>query len=507
MQRNADEAAERSPLLRQTVSPSEAETDHGSATVREPTKKDLALIMPALYIGTFLASLDGTIIAAILPKIGSEFQSFNIISFVATAYLVSTAAFQPLCGKLSDIFGRRECLVFAEVVFGIGCLGCGLSRNVGELVAARAIAGVGGGWLTALSTIISSDLIPARDRGMWQGIANIVFGVGAASGAPLGGFLADRMNWRWSFLIQVPLTVIGAIIVFFNVKGIPKKEHEHSALKRIDFMGAVTMVTSLCLLLFGLNTGGNQLEWTDPILLTILPLSGLLMILFGVIEAKWAMEPVIPMNLLKQRTILAGSLANWFACMSIFSLMYQVPLYFIAVKGYTATQAGLRLIPQSIMLSVGSLGCGIYMKKTGKYWWPCVIGFLSMVLGAAGISTFDRITPLWEHILFTAFPGFGYGIVLTTTLLALISSVGHEWQATTTGISYAFRATGSTIGVAATSSIFNQLLRKFLEARIDGSHGNIIQAVRESVGAIRTIPIEFRDVVITSYLDALRRHT
>lgn len=160
-------------------------------------KAKLRYIVPAVGIGIFLSAADQTIIVSCYGKIGSDLKSLENASWIATAYLLTVSSFQPLYGKMSDIFGRKPCLLFAYTVFGLGCLWCGLARNMNELIAARAFAGIGGGGMTTVVSIMMSDIVPLRERGTWQGLINIIYSLGAGCGAPLGGLLADRISWRW----------------------------------------------------------------------------------------------------------------------------------------------------------------------------------------------------------------------------------------------------------------------------------------------------------------------
>jgi len=191
-------------------------SDPADAEAQQPPKSDddgldkpkvpgvkMHLILPALAIGILLAAMDNTIVLSSYGAIGSEFKSLNRTSWVATAYMLTTTSFQPLYGKMSDIFGRKTNLLFAYVVFGLGCLACGLSTSMNQLIVARGIAGIGGGGMATVVSILVSDLVPLRQRGTYQGILNLIFSIGMAAGAPMGGLLADKIGWRWHVLSAV----------------------------------------------------------------------------------------------------------------------------------------------------------------------------------------------------------------------------------------------------------------------------------------------------------------
>jgi EmrB/QacA subfamily drug resistance transporter len=455
-------------------------------------------------IGVFLAAIDGTIVATLSGPISASFNASYEFSWIASAYLIANAACQPLSGRLTDIFGRRSGMVFSNIFFGVGTLICGLASSSKMLIAGRVIAGIGGGGLFSISTFIGSDLIPLRKRGVWQGLGNVCYGLGSGTGGLFGGWINDTYGWRWAFLIQVPFIIVSGILVAFVVK-VPVRQSDKSALKRVDFAGAFTLMASLVLLLFGLNAGGNTVPWSHPLVLTTLPLSAVFLALFIYIENKVA-EPVIPVKLLLDRTVAAACLTNWFDTMAVFAVLFYGPIYFQVGKGLSATEAGVRIIPWSIGGGSGSLICGLIMKATGKYFWLNVVVQAFFVAACAVTCTFDLGTPDWvPYIPFFVY-GFGYGGMLTITLLALIAAVGHEHQAVITSASYAFRSTGSTIGITVASAVFQNVLKAQLWARIGERVGGpeIIRKIRDSADEVRHLPKEWRGDVQDAYMGALR---
>jgi MFS family permease len=497
-----------------------------------PSTKKLIAIMAATWIGVFFAALDTTIVATLTAPISSSFDSLSLLSWLATGYLIANAACQPLSGKLTDIFSRRWGLLFSNVFFGAGTLVCGLAPNAGAIIAGRVIAGIGGGGLTCITTYITSDLIPLRRRGLWQGYGNLVYGLGMGLGGPFGGILSDRLSWRWAFLLQVPFIVVSAVMVFFLVD-IPVHGHggengngnagdadgndsasvsvgaKKSALARIDFLGSAFLVASLVLLLLGLNTGGNQLPWSHPLVVASLALSGVTLGVFIHVEAhpRWVREPILPVALIgRTRTVLSACLANWFGTMAAFLAIYYVPLY-LQVRGLSATAAGLRVVPLAAATSLGSLLSGLAMRATGRYYLQMVGVMVVFVVGAALICTFGLATPAWMTFAFPVPLGFAYGGMLTITLVGMISSVAHEHQAVITAASYAFRSTGSTIGITIAGAVFQNILTKELRAEYGGMDGSerVIRRIRDSLEGMKHLPAGWDErVVLGIYMDALR---
>lgn len=500
-------ADEETPLLSDAATQEQlADGANGEVTVvpDEPSVKKLVLVMGSVWVGVFLGALDSTIIATLSAPISTSFDSLNLLSWVATAYLIANAACQPISGRLTDIYSRRTGLVVSNVLFAAGNLMCGLATTEWTMIGGRVVAGMGGGGLMAISTFVGSDLIPLRRRGLVQGLGNVCYGAGAGLGGLFGGWVNDVWGWRAAFLSQVPLVILSAILVFFVVD-IPPKKSDKSKLSRVDFLGAFTLVVFLILLLLGLNSGGNVVLWTHPLVLTTLPLSAVAFAAFIYIEANWAAEPVIPVRLCLNRTVFAACMSNWWLTGVTYMVIFYTPIFF-QVKGLSTTQAGIRLIPQSIGTSAGSLGAGLIMNKTGKY---TVLGLVLMLMNVVGIglmATLNFQTPGWPAFIYLLLVGAGYGGILTVTLLACISAVDHEHQAVITSATYGFRSTGSTIGITIGSAVYQNVLNMQLWKRFGGEKdaADIIRRIRDSFDELNRLPKGWKAGVLDSYQDALR---
>ncbi|KAI9803573.1 MAG: hypothetical protein M1825_001916 [Sarcosagium campestre] len=484
---------------------SEDNIDTGSALVPEElSNARLSLVIGSVWVGVFFGALDSTIIATLVAAISTSFNSLSLLSWLASAYLIAQAACQPLSGRLTDIFSRRTGLLVANGTFALGNLICGLATEQWVMILGRVVSGAGGGGIMAISTFISSDLVPLRKRGVVQGIGNIAWGLGSGLGGTFGGWINDVWGWRKAFLVQVPFMAISTIAVFFLVR-IPVKENKMPKLKRIDFLGAGTLVTSVVLLMLAINSGGNTVPWNHPLVWISLPLSALFFAVFVWVEENIASEPIIPIRLVLHRTVFSACLTNWFCSMATFAIIFYTPIYF-QITGLSTMQAGFRLIPQSVGLAIGSLASGLIMKATGRYYLMNVCNLSIFLLGMVLITTITPATPVWAPFIFLFLAGFGQGSVLTVTLTALISAVDHQHQAVVTSASYAFRSTGSTIGVTIASGVFQNILKKQLWARLGGidNAAKVIKRVRDSFDEIDRLPPDWRQAVVDSYMDALR---
>ena len=470
----------------------------------EPTTGQILLVLSGAWLGSFLAAIDSTIIATLTAPISASFNSLSLLSWLASSYFIANAALQPLAGRLTDILSRKWGLIASNVMFAAGNLICGLAQDEWVMIFGRVVAGCGGGGLTAISTFVGSDLVPLRRRGVWQGIGNIMYGVGAGLGALLGGWINDVWGWRKAFLILVPFTAVSGTLVFFFVD-IPVKHSEKSALRRIDFLGAFTLIVALVLLLLGVNSGGNIVPWDHPLIWTTLPLSFISLLVFTYVESNYATEPIIPVRLLVNRTVFAACLTNWFGAMTIFSLLFYGPIYF-QVKGLSTTEAGARLIPQSVGTGVGSIVTGLVMRWTGRYYYLSVVIMLTMIAATAIISGFTLVTPLWITIVSFFMAGLAYSGMLTVTLLSFIAAVEHQHQAVVTSASYAFRSTGSAIGITISSAVFQNLLHHNLWAAVGDRDGaaDAIRRLKDSLDVIKQLPESWKVDVRQAYMESLR---
>ena len=503
-------ADEETPLLRDEQ-PKPHEDADGDASPAEETvipeelsPSRLYITLASIYVGVFLGALDSTIIATLSAPISTSFNSLSLLSWLASSYLIANAACQPISGRLTDIFSRRTGLVFSNIFFAAGNLMCGLATSEWTMIAGRVVAGIGGGGLMAISTFVASDLVPLRKRGLIQGVGNVCFGSGAGLGGLFGGWVNDTWGWRVAFLSQVPFVVISGILVWWFVN-IPPKKSEKSKLSRVDFLGAFTLVVFLLLLLLGLNSGGNVVPWTHPLVLVSLPLSIVALCAFIYVETYIASEPVIPVRLLLHRTVASACLTNWLQTMVVFMGAFYVPIFF-QVKGHSTTRAGMSLIPQSIGSSVGSLGAGLIMNHTGKYKWLSLGCLTSVCFGAGMLPTLTINGPDWPEYIYLFCIGVGYGGTLTVTLLAVISAVDHEHQAVITSATYAFRSTGSTIGITIASAVYQNLLISSLHEKFDGWPGaeDEIRKIRNNFDELKHLPDGWQEGVLDSFALALR---
>ncbi|KAI4224293.1 MAG: hypothetical protein L6R40_008458 [Gallowayella cf. fulva] len=473
----------------------------------ELSTTQLAVILGSTYLGIILAALDGTMVATLTASISASYNSLTLLAWLASAYYIANSVLQPLAGKLTDIYGRRAGLVLCNMLFCAGNLICGLARSESVIIIGRVVAGLGGGGLNAIPLFITNDLVPLRRRGVWQGANNICFGVGSGLGGIYGGWLNDTIGWRAAFLILVPLTLLSSVLVAVFVR-MPTKEIQdvEEKWRRVDVLGSLVLVSAIILLLVGLNSGGNTVPWSHPLVLASLPISIALFAGFAYVELNIAVEPIIPVKLLLNQTVLAACLTSWFFSMAQLALTFYAPIFF-QIQGKSAKQAGLLLIPTSVGAAVGGIASGMIIRASGKYYLLNIVVQVLFLLPLGLATRFDLQTPVVLPIVYFFFTGLSYAGKLTITVTALIAAVQQQHQAVITSASYACRGTGSAIGIAVCSLVFQNILKRRLWEEFGEEDGaaSIIGRLRDNLREIKYLPNDgWMADAEDAYMDALK---
>lgn len=387
------------------------------------SKLKIALIMLSLGISVLLVALDITIITTALPTIAEKFQSASGYTWIGSAYLIANSAATPIWGKVSDIFGRKPCLLITNVIFFIGSLLAAVAVNMNMLIAARVVQGIGGGGLIVLVNITISDLFAMRERGAYFGIIGGVWALASSLGPVVGGLFTQKVSWRWCFYINLPLDGLAFLILVFFLDLHTPKTPIRQGLKAVDWLGAFTMVGGTTMLLLGLEMGGITFPWNSATIICLLIFGVVVIGIFFVIEARIAPYPLMPLDIFSKRSNLAALGTCFFHSFVFIAGSYYLPLYFQAVLGATPILSGVWLLPTALSLSFVSAFTGIYIRKTGQYLPPIWAGFIIMTLGFGLFIDFGVGTSWAKIILYQIVAGIGVGPNFQAPLIALQSLV------------------------------------------------------------------------------------
>src|SRR4051812_6214396 len=349
----------------------------------EQPQQRIRLIFAALLLVLLLASLDQTIVSTALPTIVGDLGGIDHLSWVVTAYLLASTVVTPVYGKLGDLYGRKLVLQTGIVLFLIGSALCGIAQNMPELIAFRALQGLGGGGLMVTTVATIGDLVPPRDRGRYQGLFGGVFGVSTVIGPLIGGFFVDHLSWRWIFYVNLPIGGVALAVIAVAFHARPDRLR-HS----IDYLGAALLAGGLSAIVLFTSLGGTTYDWSSPHLIVLGLLGVILLGLFVPVEMR-AAEPILPMTLFKNRTFTVTSAIGFIVGVALFGSITYLPLYLQIVKGYSATASGLLLTPMMAGVLVTSIGSGNIISRTGRY---RVFPIVGTALAAVAIFLLSRLS-------------------------------------------------------------------------------------------------------------------
>jgi EmrB/QacA subfamily drug resistance transporter len=463
--------------------------------------RQILFVLAGVMAGMLLFALDQGIVGTALPRIVSELGGLDKLSWVVTAYLLTSTATTPLWGKISDLYGRRLIFQVAIIIFLIGSALSGLSQDMGQLIAFRALQGVGGGGLFAIALSIIGDVIPPRDRGRYQGYFGAVFGVSSVAGPLLGGWLTDGPGWRWIFYINLPVG-LAALFVTSAVLTMPVIRRQHT----IDYLGAATIVGAVTCLLLYLDWRGTQYGWTEAGAMALIGGAAALAALFIWVERR-AVEPIIPMRLFRIQVFSVGNAFAFLAGIAMFGTIIFLPVYFQTVMGMSPTQSGLALLPAIFGIFSTSITSGQLISRTGRYKIYPVIGAVIMTVALLTLSRLGVDTPFWQVALYTYLFGAGLGFTMQTIVTAVQNSVERrDMGAATSSITF-FRQMGGSVGAALFGAVLSSRLAHYLAEQLakagiqPGAGEPRVEA--NNVQAIQQLAEPVKSVVLHAFTNAL----
>ncbi|WP_433946933.1 MDR family MFS transporter [Paenibacillus sp. SN-8-1] len=416
------------------------------APAADASKRKLLVI--GLIIAMLFAALDGTIVGTAMPTIVKDLGGLSLITWLTTAYLLTSTTVVPLAGKLADLFGRRVIYITGLVIFMAGSALCGMSQNMTELIIFRAIQGLGGGVMMPMAMIIIGDLFTGKERAKWQGIFGALYGLSSVLGPQIGGWIVDAWNWTWVFYINLP---VGVLAVIFIAKGLPK--HINKGPVKLDMAGTVTMVIGVVALLLALSFGGEKYEWGSWQIITMFIVALISLTAFVFIESRTE-DPILPVSLFKNRTFSMLNGIGFFMAIGMFGAIMFVPLFMQWVVGVSATQSGTIMTPMMIAMILTSVFGGRLVYTLGVKL-QIILGMLVMAAGFYLLTTLSIDTTQFVATSYMVVIGLGMGLVMPILTLALQESFPKSQLGVVTSSSQFFRSIGGTFGMTLLGAIMN----------------------------------------------------
>jgi EmrB/QacA subfamily drug resistance transporter len=464
------------------------------------SERQIRLVFGGLMLGLLLAGLDQTIVSTALPTIVGDLGGLNHLSWVVTAYLLTSTVSTPLWGKLGDLYGRKFFFQASIVIFIVGSVFAGVSQNLNELILCRAIQGLGAGGLIVGSQAIIGDIVPPRERGRYSGVIGATFAVSSVAGPLLGGFFTDSLTWRWVFYVNVPIAAVALFVVAAVLPARSSKRVQH----KIDYLGSSLMTGSVVALILLLTWGGTTYAWGSATIISLAVVTVVLFVAFIEVE-KRATEPIIPLRLFANRQFTLVFCVLGIVGFSMFGALTFVPLFLQVVHGASPTSSGLQMVPIMAFLLTAAIVSGRLMTRTGRYRHFPIIGTGLTALALYLFSHLGVTTPFWHNAIYMAVLGTGLGLTMQMLLLAAQNSQPYADLGVATSTATFARSMGGSVGVAIFGAIFNGRLAANLPKHVPAAalaklHGADVSA---NPAAVKALPGPVRDGLRIAFSNSL----
>ncbi|MEU6103769.1 MDR family MFS transporter [Streptomyces flaveolus] len=467
---------------------------------REEVPGSVLVPIGALLLGMLLAALDQTIVSTALPTIVSDLGGLEHLSWVVTAYLLAATAATPLWGKLGDQYGRKRLFQTAIGIFLVGSALCGVAQSMSELIAFRALQGLGGGGLMVLSMAIVGDLVSPRERGRYQGLFGAVFGATSVLGPLLGGVFTEHLNWRWVFYINLPVGVV-ALVVIAAVLHIPHRATRHV----IDYLGTLLIASVATCLVLVASLGGTTWAWASPQIIGLAVLGAVLAAVFVAVERK-AAEPVLPLKLFRVRTFTLSAVISFVVGFAMFGAMTYLPTFLQVVQGVSPTMSGVHMLPMVVGVLLASTGSGQIVSRTGRWKVFPVAGTAVTTFGLLLLHRLDENSSTAEMSVYFFVFGVGLGLVMQVLVLIVQNAVPYEDLGVATSGATFFRSIGAAFGVAIFGTVFASRLGDKLADAFRGAQlppGFSTDSLKADPRGIGALPPALRPEALHAYASAI----
>ncbi|PVZ97879.1 hypothetical protein BB558_006151 [Smittium angustum] len=481
---------------------------HEQMVYPEMSRRATILMVIGLAVAMFLSALDNTIVSTALPTIASDFNNLSSISWVATSYMLTATALQPIYGNIADIFGAKGTILTAIFVFEVGSLLCGLSNSMTMLIFVRGVSGIGGAGIMTLAMIILSQTIPLSERGQYMGFIGAAFGLSSIAGPLLGGLFTDKASWRWCFYINLPLGAIAIVAIIFLVKIDKPKGNLMEKLKRLDVVGVLIMICAIVMILLALNWGGTTYPWNSSRIIALLVVGILCIFIFIAYEYKFPKEPVIPLRIFRTRNLSLNFANQFLIGFGMFGLIFFMPMYYTVVYGGNATQSGLFLLPFMLGIVATSVSSGALISKTGVYRSFIWSGNAIFAVGIGLVTILNQDTKKAVQVIILLICGLALGLTMQPSLISVQASSTPDTLSMTTTLLQFFRVIGGTIGMTIVSTIMQNSLKTKLAvtSTLFPKYTKIIEAATKTAAVIRApgVPKDLQEAIIDAYVKSIR---
>ena len=433
-------------------------------------RRQIVLTMMGVLLAMFLASLDQTVVATAMPRIIADLGGFDRFTWVTTAYLVASTTAVPIVGRLTDIHGRKIFYVAGIIIFLIGSVLAGMSQTMNQLIAFRAVQGLGGGIIMVNSFTAIADLFPPETRGKYQGFIGVVFGLSSVIGPTLGGFITDNISWNWVFLVNIPIGVPVLLLIAFLFPAIrPEVEN-----RRHDYAGMVTLVLAVVPILLALSWGGVQYGWTSPQVIGLLVFGVIMVAAFITIEYR-SDSPIMPLEIYRNRMVSVSLVVTFLTGFGMFGGIIFIPLFFQGVLGASATSSGSFLTPMMLGIVVGATTSGQLLARTGLRYRAFGIGGIAlMAVGLYLVSTMDETTSFARAVGYIVVMGVGLGSTFPTFMLSVQNSIPFRLMGTATSALQFYRSIGGMLGLALLGAVMANRFAAKLEESLPDSVSSVL---------------------------------
>jgi len=461
-------------------------------------------ILAAVLLTMFLSALDQTVVGTALPRIVTDLRGNELYTWVVTIYLLTATVTGPVYGKLSDQFGRRPMMMVGVSLFLLGSLLSGLSQEMWQLIAFRGLQGVGAGAIFPVALAIIGDLFSPRERGKYQGLFGAVFALASLLGPALGGFLTDTISWHWVFLVNLPLGIVALVVLWKLLPPISHPERRH----RIDYLGAATFTAAIVPFLLGL-TNAQSGEWTDPQVGGLVLLGVALGAVFVWVESR-AAEPILPLELFRDRTITVSIVATFLITFGFFGAVIFIPRWFQFVLGSSATESGYQMLPLMFGVMGSSVLSGLLVARTGRYKWMTAVAMVLSVVGLflmTNLRADTDIVAMWAW-MFVAGLGIGPSFAVFT-IIVQNAAAPRMLGAATSALTF-FRQVGGSVGLAIAGTIFGTQLVEQIPRQMaaKGVPEPLIDGFSRMGGSMESeltgVGVDLGTQILSSLPDALR---